>query len=53
MADKILVNILNTADYLSKVEFGLLFSNLIVLDKIVQLSLGGKLHDNKNIVSCV
>jgi hypothetical protein len=40
-------------DNLSEVELCLLLCDLIVLDEVVELSFGGELHDDENVVGCV
>ncbi len=53
MTDKILMDILNATDDLPEVELRLLFSDLIVLYEVVQLTLGGEFHDDEDVVGGV
>lgn len=53
MTDQILMNILNATDNLTEIKFRLLLCDLIILNKIVELSFGGYFHDYKDIIRSV
>lgn len=53
MTDEVLMNVLDTADDLAEVEFGLLLGDLVVLDKVVELALWGQLHYDEDVIGCV
>lgn len=50
MADQILMDILNTADDLTKVELGLFLRDFVVLNKIIELSFWGQFHNHKDVI---
>jgi hypothetical protein len=50
MADEVLMNVLNSANNLLKVKLGLVFSDFVILDELIELTLRGQLHDDENVI---